>query len=570
MTGSVRTVLVLVVGFCCVLFAACGRETREVSPETPEEGDTLWVEKAEGLWGHPETCVRVYTTPDTVEYNYSLSSGYTDLEVTLDGGGVPDSGSFVMDMNHVLRATCEGEEADTLWVEKAEGLWGYPETCVRVYTTPDTVEYMYSLMLGYANLEVTLDGAAVPDSGSFVMDMNHMLRATCEGKVIWRLELEKHVYYCSPAVGADGTIYVTTGIFRVTDWGRLHAVSPGGVVQWSYDFDYNPYTPVIGHDGTVLVQDFHNVLYAFTPAGALKWKFEDFDNPNHIFYDMGQRVPAVAADGTIYIAADGLYAVDPDTGGRLWRFNPLPGKSCRQSPVIGADGTIYVFIHQDAFFAVNPDGTEKWRSALDHEDEMAFSCPAIDADGTIYVGAERNSYGFVYAFDADGAKKWKYDVEGPGRTIRASPTIGADGTVYVATKSGGYDTPAKIIALSPAGAKLWEFIVETFHGPDAADDVYSTPSVGADGMIYFGSENEHFYALNPDGTLNWKAQLAHGINWSSGAIVPDGTLYIGTHHENLPNRGNLYAIRTTSMGYASSPWPRFRRNNRNDGRYGAE
>ncbi|MEJ2629390.1 MAG: PQQ-binding-like beta-propeller repeat protein, partial [bacterium] len=98
-------------------------------------------------------------------------------------------------------------------------------------------------------------------------------------------------------------------------------------------------------------------------------------------------------------------------------------------------------------------------------------------------------------------------------------------------------------------------------------DVYSTPSMGADGTLYFGSENEHFYALNANGSLKWKAQLEHGTNWSSAAICSDGTLYIGTHHENPPNRGNLYSIQTESMGYASSPWPRFRQNHRNNGRY---
>lgn len=271
------------------------------------------------------------------------------------------------------------------------------------------------------------------------MNQNHRLIATCNDKVIWKLELEKHVYYSSPAVDDDGTIYISTGIYLGTDWGSL--------------------------------------------------------------------------------------------------------------------------------YAVNPDGTEKWHSGLDYEDEMAFSCPAIEFDGTIYIGAERHYSGFVYAFNPDGTKKWKYAVEGQGRTVRASPTIGADGTIYIATKSGGYDVPAKIIALSPSGVKQWEFIVETFHGPGAADDVYSTPSIGADGMIYFGSENEHFYAVNPDGTLNWRIQVAHSINWSSAAILPDGTIYVGTHHENPPNKGNLYAIRSTSMGYALTPWPRFRQNNKNNGRY---
>ncbi len=480
--------------------------------------------------------------------------------------------SFLCNKKSTGPSTEPPPKGDTLWVEKSEGLWGYPESGTEIYTTPDTILYNYSLQLGYSNLLVTLDATSVPDSGWFLMDQSHRLISTCEGKVIWKLELEKQVYYSSPAIGDDGTIYISTGIFPRTDWGSLYAVNPDGTIKWSYDCDYNPYTPVIGNDGTIYIQDFHNTVYAITSTGVLKWKFNDFDtDPTHlVFYDMGQRIPAVGSDGTVYIASDGLYALNPDTGERLWRFNPLLGKSCRQSPVIGQDGTIYIFIHQHAFFAVNPDGSEKWSSGLDNEDELTFGCPTIDQDGVLYVGAERNYYGFVYAFNPDGTKKWKIAIEGQGRVVRASPTIAADGTIVIATKSGGPGRPAKIIELSPAGVTQWEFIVEAYHGANAADDVYTTPSIGADGMIYFGSENEHFYAINSDGTLNWKTHIAHSINWSSPAISSDGAIYFGTHHENPPNKGNLYAVRSTSMGYAPSPWPRFRQNNKNNGRYNGQ
>ena len=459
------------------------------------------------------------------------------------------------------------ENTDTLWIEKSEGLWGYPETATIIYNTPDTIPYIYVLKEGYIDLLVSLDGIQVPDSGWFIMDRNHRLTAACEGKVIWKLELEKHIYYSCPAIADDGTIYISTGIFRRTDWGSLYAVGPDGNIKWFYDCEYNLYSPVIDQDGTIIIQDFHNTVYAFESDGNLKWKFNDFDDPLHIWYDMGLRMPAIGADGIVYIAADGLYAIDAETGERIWHFNPLYVKCCRQSPVIGPDGTIYIFIHQSDFYAVNPDGTEKWHAQLDYEDEMSFTCPAIDQDGTLYIGAERGFEGFVYAFNSSGVKQWKYLVEGTGRIVRASPTIGANRNIIIATKSGGYDIPSKVVVLSPAGTKIWEYVIENVHGPGSADDIYSTPSIGADGTIYFGSENGNLYALNSDGTLIWRVQLAHGINWSSAAICNDGTLYIGTHHENPPNKGNLYAIRTESMGYASSPWPRFRQNHKNNGRY---
>ncbi|MEM2050807.1 MAG: PQQ-binding-like beta-propeller repeat protein, partial [Thermoproteota archaeon] len=34
--------------------------------------------------------------------------------------------------------------------------------------------------------------------------------------------------------------------------------------------------------------------------------------------------------------------------------------------------------------------------------------------------------------------------------------------------------------------------------------ILSSPAIGADGTIYFGSDDTHLYALNPDGSLKWK------------------------------------------------------------------
>jgi outer membrane protein assembly factor BamB len=401
------------------------------------------------------------------------------------------------------------------------------------------------------------------------MDRDHLLVAACDKNVLWSLPLEREIYYSCPAIGDDGTVYVTTGIYLGTDWGRVYAVSPDGTVDWSYDCENNPFSPAIGPDGTIYVQDKMSTVYALSPAGGLKWKFDEFANPGHVVYPVGQKVPAIGADGTVYIAADGLYALDPATGDSLWHFNPNSWQSCRQSPVIGADGTIYLTIHQHDFYAVNPDGSEKWHARFDHDSEQSFTSPAIDLDGTIYIGVEATgdfAGSALWAFNADGTVKWKYQVDAPLCQVRGSPTIGEDGTVYFSTKACTGHT-GRVFALSAAGAKLWEYVVEKPDGPTVLDDVYSTPTVGADGLIYFGAETGYFYCLKPDGDLDWLTSLG-GINWSSAAITPEGTLYIGTHNANPGEHGLLWALETTSTGYADSPWPRFRHDNKNTGRFG--
>ncbi|MEN3041771.1 MAG: PQQ-binding-like beta-propeller repeat protein, partial [Fervidobacterium sp.] len=111
------------------------------------------------------------------------------------------------------------------------------------------------------------------------------------------------------------------------------------------------------------------------------------------------------------------------------------------------------------------------------------------------------------------------------------------------------------------------------------DWIGSSPAIGSDGTIYVGSSDYYFseysylHAINPDGTLKWKYQTG-GLISSSPAIGSDGTIYfgngtiirVGSRYES--GSGKLYAIQSSSFGLANSPWPKFRRDSRNTGRYG--
>ena len=454
----------------------------------------------------------------------------------------------------------------TLTVTLAKGVEGYPDSGSYTHNSGMVANYGYRALEDYYDLTVTVDGLPVSVEGSVTMNANHVLEATCLQRVLWKYTFDPPVYHSCPAVGDDGTIYVGSGD---SAWapGTLYAVGSDGVFKWSYQGESCLYSPVIGNNGTIFIQDFHNTVYALTSEGSLKWTYRDYAFIYPI--NVGQRNPAIGADGTVYIAADGLYAVNPSSGRRIWHFvHPVYlDRHCYASPVIGQDGTIYVVI-EDTLFAVKPSGSQRWSFTFDHDWEMSFTSPAIDRNGVLYIGFEGKlggtDYSRVYAINPNGSQRWKYSVD-DGRYVRASPAVGPDGRIYVATKANGEDLPAKLIALSPGGKKVWDYLVERVH--TTPDDIYSSPAIGADGLIYFGAETGYVYALNPDGTLNWKFQLQHGINWSSPALVGDGTLYLGTWGGPY-NQGCLYAIKTTSQGYASTPWPRFRHDNKNTGRLG--
>jgi outer membrane protein assembly factor BamB len=74
-------------------------------------------------------------------------------------------------------------------------------------------------------------------------------------------------------------------------------------------------------------------------------------------------------------------------------------------------------------------------------------------------------------------------------------------------------------AINPDGSAKWTF--------KALDQIQSSPSIGTDGAIYFGSYDHSLYALNPDGTQRWRSgSLLKGVS-SSPSIGPDGTIYVG-------------------------------------------
>ncbi len=53
--------------------------------------------------------------------------------------------------------------------------------------------------------------------------------------------------------------------------------------------------------------------------------------------------------------------------------------------------------------------------------------------------------------------------------------------------------------------------------------ISSSPAIGADGAIYFGTVNDWLYALNPDASLKFSHDTGDWL-FSSPAIAADGTV----------------------------------------------
>lgn len=268
--------------------------------------------------------------------------------------------------------------------------------------------------------------------------------------------------------------------------------------------------------------------------GAVKWVFETGEGI--------ESSPTIAEDGTIYFGShDGyLYALNAE-GTLKWKFKPAEPiynepwqryTAILSSPAIANDGTVYVIAPDDYVYAVK-EGKEKWRFPLKWNAIDFWTSVTIGYDGTIYVGSARTEAtdttliaGF-YALTPEGKEKWHYPIDAG---VTSAPAVATDGTIYVngnvlKKNAQGATAEGYLFAFSPDGILKWRFRFQ--------DWVESSPSLAADGTVYTGSKEGRVYALNPaDGSKKWEFVAGDGIG-GAPAIAKDGTLYVGSWDNNM-------------------------------------
>jgi outer membrane protein assembly factor BamB len=333
----------------------------------------------------------------------------------------------------------------------------------------------------------------------------------------------------SPALAPDGTIYVGTST-------ALCAITNAGSNKWTFAANVRG-SPAIGSDGTVYFGDYSSgIFYARNSDGSQKWSFP---SPGGIWSS-----PALGLDGTVYFVAGGRLVALASVGTNKWQY-PYDDSStvAAISPIIGADGTVYIgSIFGEALYAINPDGTKKWNSALGNS---AGDSAAIGADGTIFVTG-----GGLYAFTPEGTNLWSTSID---TFIGSSPVVAKDGTIYV-----GERINLNLWSIKPNGQTNWSRAgAQVFHPPPP-----TAAAIDSSGTIYYCNSNTVF-ALSPAGEILWTFfPYGQGASsppaLSSPTIGPDGTIYAAFG-------STLYAIAGTNA-LADSPWPMYHQNPRHTGK----
>lgn len=266
--------------------------------------------------------------------------------------------------------------------------------------------------------------------------------------------------------------------------------------------------------------------------------------------------PVVTVDNTVIFTSRGdryVYALNLN-GSEKWRFShKLPNgnfETFSHPPTLGLDGTIYVGSHEGGFFALNPDGSLKWRATVGGTVGLA---PNIGKDGNIYLACDDTQ---IYVFTPSGALLAVASLDGlmpantPAIVSNAQVYVPAGNSIFVFNSSlariarwqfsslgevawvvsnaegsalyaGSAVNPLVIALEAQSGKQLWSYSYEARFGKP------SQPALGPDGTIYFaGFDAGLLVALQPNGKEKWTHDQGSARYKTMPVVDASGDIYI--------------------------------------------
>ncbi len=266
------------------------------------------------------------------------------------------------------------------------------------------------------------------------------------GRIKWVFPetLGQNAFSASAAV--DGNIIYIAG-----EDGVLRKLQDNGASWtqlWSYQLSSEVNSsPVILSDGRVVVVDDSGYVVCLNPAdGSLAWQY---------WVNAGvTSSPAVDAEGNIYFGTEQgtLISLTPN-GSLRWQFQVEEDtfNDIYSSPVVDGNGNIYFGCENGFLYKVNPSGNKEWKTEVWPYASLSGT-PVLTADGVLYIAAVVDSTTEKLAAIeiVSGSKRWEVALtlpadRGPIRSrprrfaldVYPSPVVDRYGIVYVATTRGG-------------------------------------------------------------------------------------------------------------------------------------
>ncbi|MHA2658814.1 MAG: InlB B-repeat-containing protein, partial [bacterium JZ-2024 1] len=305
--------------------------------------------------------------------------------------------------------------------------------------------------------------AVGPDGTVYVHDARGFLYAVTPGGAL-KWVFSTPGAHGPPSVGTDGTIYAGAGT-------KIFAINPDGTLKWQFT---DPNTgqgitagPTVGPDGNIYAVTEKPGLgvFALSPVGTLLWNDTNGGVGFSDVAQLGEEIVFGPAQQQLYFAFDqyGLGQFDSLFGYRMngnqqFRVetgslsNNLP--SVQGQPAVGPNGNIWISAGL-RLKMYHPSGTLQWTffdagtSNLKHVD--------VGPDNVAYV-VQNLSY--LYAVNPNGTEKWKYTDPG----ILEDPIVAPNNSLVLVGGRITYGQPGFIAAVSPSGTLAWKFTLSAEHG----------------------------------------------------------------------------------------------------------
>jgi len=378
-------------------------------------------------------------------------------------------------------------------------------------------------------------------------------------------------YWGSPAIWSNGT---TKQLVFGLGWGNLglHSVNPtDGSTNWTVVPQYTgggspspafgDGAPAIGSDGTIYVTGGdgwdRGQLYAIDPATqTVKWTFPDpFEDANNIGYNYGAPVVTTVAGKTVVIVmgkpldqnASSIFAIQ-DNGTSATKLWSAPCGYHWNNPVLSNDGqTVYAVGFKDwgaiNLFAFNvADGTLKW--SIDSTTN-SFSTPVVGANGTIYIGGQNGRFVAITDNGTSATIKWGLNFPSDtGECTTPAVTSSNPPVVYVGTYGFGH---GKMYAIRDEGS-TYKIIWHVGGCGFAVSGDPATPAIAANGTLYtqWGTE---LVAFDTGFVGAWDGKIKGYVKTGIGLPIAGAIVAAGPNPRPLPdNPDSTYAI-TDANGY---------------------
>jgi len=229
------------------------------------------------------------------------------------------------------------------------------------------------------------------DNQSYVMfydSDNYLYRFDQDGNLEWCVKLDIDRYgYRGIALRTDGDIIVASR-------DNIRRVDSSGNVVWTYASGTGLYFyagPTIATNGDIYIGNYWTMLYCIDENGNERWSVP---STYGTYSNAG-----ISIDGHPLFSSYGanqIWKLDKDTGDNIWSYQV--GDRIQTGIQTNVNGTIFFGCDDGYIYALNNDGTLKWRYAVG--DKFDYTIPSIAQDGTLYIYCKDQ---YLYAIEESAA-----------------------------------------------------------------------------------------------------------------------------------------------------------------------